>query len=60
MKWRKRKKKTNKKNEHTMFTHKTKSLCRGHQGRWNIITTHVTLLYYPTHLNEEPLGVATP
>lgn len=30
-----------------------------HQGRWNTITTWI-LLYYSTHLNAEPLGVATP
>lgn len=33
---------------------------KGHQGRWNTITTWRILLYYSTHLNAEPLGVATP
>lgn len=33
---------------------------RRHQGRWNTITTWRILLYYSTHLNAEPLGVATP
>lgn len=39
---------------------KQKELYQGHQGRWNTITTHFILLYYSTHLNGEPFGVATP
>lgn len=31
-----------------------------HQGRWDTITTLDTLLYYSTHLNEDPFGVAIP
>ena len=31
-----------------------------HQGRWDTITTFSILLYYSTHLNEDPLGVAMP
>lgn len=50
------------KKEHTMSTEQPtqKELDQGHQGRWNTITTHFILLYYSTHLNEEPFGVATP
>lgn len=51
----------NKINQQTYYVYtESKIFFQGHQGRWNTITMHVLLLYYSTHPNEEPLGVATP
>lgn len=40
--------------------YKPQTLVKIHQGRWDTITTFSILLYYSTHLNEDPLGVAMP
>lgn len=51
--------KKNKQTYHVHTQNKNNSLRDISEGGI-LITTHVTLLYYSTHSNEEPLGVATP